>query len=30
MNQCMVHFLGGPVDGYIQLINENEHPFAYL
>lgn len=28
MNQRMVHFVGGPADGYVQLMDENTHPFA--
>jgi len=24
----MVHFLGGPADGYVQLMDEKDHPFA--
>jgi hypothetical protein len=28
MSQRMVHFVGGPADGYVQLIDEKDHPFA--
>lgn len=24
----MEHFLGGPADGYVQLMDEKDHPFA--
>lgn len=28
MSERMVHFLDGPADGYVQLMDEKEHPFA--
>jgi hypothetical protein len=28
MGQRMVHFLNGPADGYVQLMDEKGHPFA--
>jgi hypothetical protein len=28
MSERMAHFLGGPADGYVQLLAENEHPFS--
>lgn len=28
MSERMAHFLGGPADGYVQLMAENEHPFS--
>lgn len=28
MSQLMVHFVGGPADGYLQLMDENDRPFA--
>jgi hypothetical protein len=28
MSQRMVHFVGGPADGYVQLMDEKEHPFS--
>ena len=28
MSQRMVHFVGGPADGYVQLMDEKDHPFA--
>jgi len=27
MNQRMVHYVGGPADGYVELMEENHHPF---
>jgi hypothetical protein len=28
MNQRMVHYVGGPADGYVQLMGEDDHPFV--
>jgi hypothetical protein len=28
MSQRMVHYLGGPADGYVQLMEQEQHPFV--
>ena len=28
MTQRMVHYVGGPADGYVQLMEEDHHPFV--
>jgi hypothetical protein len=28
MNQQMVHFVGGPADGYLELMDEKDRPFS--
>jgi hypothetical protein len=28
MSERMMHFLGGPADGYLQLMDGTDHPFA--
>lgn len=28
MSQRMVHFVGGPADGYLQMMDEKDHPFS--
>lgn len=28
MSQKMVHFVGGPADGYLELMDEKDRPFA--
>lgn len=28
MSERMVHFVGGPADGYLQLMDESDHPFV--